>query len=100
MKQERQLSIRSTEAAELAAALADRTGRPQKEIVLEALRLLEKDRSAADAKPGSSMHRLGWERFELARRRLQEELQEIQKRTGEKFTSDHSWMYDEFGLPK
>lgn len=100
MKQEKQLSIRSTEAAELAAALAERTGKPQKEVVLDALRLLEKDRSAAGARPRSSVHRLSWERFQLSLQRLQEELQEIQERTGEKVTSDHSWMYDELGLPR
>lgn len=100
MKPEKQLSIRSTEAAELVAVLAERTGKPQKEVVLEALRLLEKNRSGAGAKPGSSLHRLSWERFELALRRLQAELQEMQDRTGEKLTSEHDAMYDEFGLPR
>ncbi len=99
MSVEKQLSIRSSEAADLAAAIADRFGRSQKDVVLEALRRLDKEAGALGAAAGSSAHRLSWERYTTSLERLRAEVREIEAKTGEKITSDHDWLYDENGLP-
>lgn len=99
MLPEKQLSIRSNEAAELVANLAKRTGQSQKEIVIEALRTLD-GATASQASAQSKSARLRWERFQLALERFHEEVQEIEARSGEKLTSNHDWMYDDDGLPK
>ncbi len=99
MKPEKQLSIRSNEAADLAAALAARTGQSQKEIVIEALRTLD-GHTNSQFSARSKSARLRWERFQLALERFHEEVLEIEAGAGEKLTSNHDWMYDDDGLPK
>jgi hypothetical protein len=99
MKPEKQLSVRSSEAAELAAQLARSTGKPQKQVVVEALRLLHQQQGAGRVQ-SSKAKSAKIARFEEALRQLHEEIRRIEEETGEKFSSDHSWMYDENGLPK
>jgi hypothetical protein len=87
----KQLSIRSDEAYSLAHMIAEETGQPVVQVILTALRdygskLPERDgmtptqRAAAEALRALS--------------------REASKRKRPGATSDHSDMYDEFGLPK
>lgn len=99
MSAEKQLSVRSTEAAKIAAALARDLGRPQKEVVLEALRELQaKHNETKQTKPPRKA--ASFARFEETLRRVHEEVRRIEAETGEKLTSNHDFLYDEFGLPK
>lgn len=99
MAVEKQLSVRSSEAAALASELARKLDRSQKEVVLEGLRLLEEKTEASDPRQRGKADP-SWRRFEETLRRFQDEVQRIERETGEKLTSNHDDMYDEFGLPK
>lgn len=87
----RQLNIRSDEAVETAKRLAKRHGLTTTEVVVQALRRLERaDQPSADQMTSDQMAH-----FE-ALLRLSEEASR-QARPGA--TSDHRDMYDENGLP-
>lgn len=92
MKPEKQLSIRSTEAADLAEALAHETGKSKKDLVREGLMLL-KERTAPSVEAELRTRRKFVEALLEAGRRIKEEVDP-------ELTSDHRWMYDERGLPK
>ena len=86
----KQLNIRSDEAHRLAHVIADRTGKPVVEVVVDALREL-----GAKLPPDNGMTAAQRARYE-ALRALSEE---AAKHTLPGATSDHSDMYDEHGLP-
>lgn len=92
MNPEKQLSIRSTTAADLAESLSKSTGRSKKDLVEEGLALVRKREEAAGNRDRSKQQRFAMRLQELGRR-IREEL-------GPDVTSDHGWMYDEHGLPK
>ena len=92
MVPEKQLSVRSTAAAELAEALSKSTGRSKKELVEEGLALVQMREEAAGIRGRSKQQRFAQRLRELGRR--------IREEVGPDVTSDHSWMYDENGLPK
>jgi hypothetical protein len=85
------LTVRSDEAHRLAHHISDRTGRPVEDVVVEALREFgSKLKQADDLTPAQ---RAGYDALRaLAQQTAQH------KKPGA--TSDHSDMYDEFGLPK
>lgn len=86
----RQLNIRSDEAFETAKRLARRQGRPVTEVVLNALRTYDAAVTAdADLTPEQQAEYEAWR--EIARQAAQS------AKSGA--ASDHSDMYDEFGLP-
>jgi hypothetical protein len=99
MKAEKQLSIRNTEAAELAEELSRATGRAQKQVVLDGLRLL-KAAEEASAKIEAAKRAASKARFDEALKRAHEEVARIEAETGRKLTSNHDDLYDEFGLPR
>ncbi|MEQ1929665.1 MAG: type II toxin-antitoxin system VapB family antitoxin [Parvularculaceae bacterium] len=92
MKPEKQLSIRSTEAADLAEGLSKSTGRSKKELVEEGLALVRLREESAANRGRSKQQRFAARILELGRR--------IREEVGPDLTSDHGWMYDEHGLPK
>lgn len=92
MIQEKQLAIRSTEAADLAETLARQTGKSKKDLVREGLMLL-KERTAPSVEADRRERSKLVEALLEAGRRIKEEV-------GSDVTSDHRWMYDEHGLPK
>ena len=86
----KQLNIRSDEAHRLAHLIAGQTGRPVVEVVVAALRDFGSRLPAVDDM--TPTQRVGYEALrELAR------VASMHKRPG--VTSDHSDMYDEYGLP-
>jgi hypothetical protein len=86
----KQLNIRSDEAHRLAHLIAEQTGRPVVEVVVAALRDFGSRLPAVDDM--TPTQRAGYEALrELARAASKH------KRPG--VTSDHSDMYDEYGLP-
>jgi hypothetical protein len=87
----KQLSIRSDEAYSLAHIIAEQTGQPIVQVILTALRdygskLPEKDGMTPE-------QRASYEALRALSR-------ETSKHKLPGATSDHSDMYDEFGLPK
>ena len=90
---QRQLNIRSDEAAEKATRLAKQLGKTTTEIVVEALRSYE-ERSAPRGPQGRSPEHQ--RRFEA--------LQSLSARTAKHLIpgspEGHDWLYDEDGLPK
>jgi antitoxin VapB len=86
----KQLNIRSDEAHRLAHIIADRTGRPVVEVVVDALREL-----GAKLPADNGMTPAQRAQYE-ALRALSEE---AAKHRVPGATSDHSDMYDEHGLP-
>lgn len=86
----KQLNIRSDEAHRLARTISEQTGRPVVEVVVEALREFGSKLPAVDDM--TPTQRAGYEALrELAR--------EASKYKKPGATSDHSDMYDEYGLP-
>jgi hypothetical protein len=86
----KQLNIRSDEAHRLAHVIAEQTGRPVVEVVVEALRDYGSKLPAVDEM--TPTQRATYEGLrELAR--------EASKHKKPGATSDHSDMYDEYGLP-
>ncbi|HKG82248.1 MAG TPA: type II toxin-antitoxin system VapB family antitoxin [Beijerinckiaceae bacterium] len=86
----RQLNIRSDEAHRLAHLIADQTGRPVVDVVVEALRDYGSKLPPVDDM--TPTQRAGYEALrKLARRAVK------YKHPGA--TSDHSDLYDEHGLP-
>lgn len=90
---QRQLNIRSDEAAGRASTLAKRLGKTTTEVVEEALRVYETRVSPVDDRGLTSEQR---RRFDA--------LEALSKRTSDRLIEgtsiDQDWMYDEFGLPK
>jgi hypothetical protein len=87
----KQLNIRSDEAHRLAQLISDRTGRPVVDVVVEALRQMSAKLPSVDDL--NSAQRAAYEDL----RALAHETAKYKKPGA---TSDHSDMYDEFGLPK
>ncbi len=86
----KQLNIRSDEAHRLAHAISERTGQPVVEVVVSALR--EFGSKLPPVEDMTPTQRADYEALrELARQAAQH------KRPGA--TSDHSDMYDAYGLP-
>lgn len=87
----KQLNVRSDEAYELAHRIAHSADRPVAQVVLEALRAYG---SSLPAENGMT----------FAQRASYEALRALSRRTAKHklpgATSDHSDMYDEYGLPK
>lgn len=82
-----QLNIKSDDAYRLASDLAALTGESLTAAVTVALReRLERERRERD--------------IETRRRRLTELATEIRAHMREPVSSDHSWLYDENGLPR
>jgi antitoxin VapB len=82
-----QLNIKSDDAYRLASELAALTGESLTAAVTAALReRLEREQRARD--------------LETRRRRLTELATEIRSHMREPVSSDHSWLYDENGLPR
>jgi hypothetical protein len=87
----KQLSIRSEEAVRLARIIAEQLDRPLVQVVEEALRVYG---SKLPAKDGMTpTQRAAYESLRALSR-------ETAKRKKPGATSDHSDMYDEYGLPK
>lgn len=86
----RQLNIRSDEAYEIASDLARRSGRSRAEVVLAALYAYADKKDVVKLTP--------------EQRAFADELRALARRSAALAppgaTSDHSDMYDEFGLPK
>ena len=89
----RQLNIRSDEAADTARRLAEHLGRSQTEVVVEALRRYGEQVLL----PSNKVSR---ERIEADRQLLDRLIMEANRDKPPRLTSDHSFLYDEFGLPK
>jgi hypothetical protein len=89
---QRQLNIRSDEAATLAAILAERLGTTTTNVVVEALRAYK----ASVEPPGSSD-------LTPEQRREYDALRSLSRQTAKHkepgTASDHAWLYDEHGLP-
>jgi hypothetical protein len=87
----KQLSIRSDEAYHLAHAIADELGKPLVQVVEDALR--EYGSKLPERDGMTPAQRATFEALQALSR-------EAAKRKLPGATSDHSDMYDEFGLPK
>jgi hypothetical protein len=90
---QRQLNIRSDEAAERAGALAKRLGKTTTEVVVEALRSFEAAVHPSDELGMTPEQRRRYDAILEAAR-------EARKRIKPGAIFDDSWMYDENGLPK
>ena len=88
----RQLNIRSDEAYEIAHRLADQRGRSVTEVVTEALR--------KEARPPVSAPEVSPEEAAETIRVLTEISERTARAAKSGTTSDHSYLYDEHGLPK
>jgi hypothetical protein len=88
----RQLNIRSDEAAETVSRLAQHLGKSQTEIVVEALR-----RYGAQVLPSTKVTREKALADLEALRRMVDASNSTKPPAA---TSDHSFLYDESGLPK
>lgn len=90
---QRQLNIRSDEAFGRASAIARRLGRTTTEVVNEALRIYE-----ATIEPRDELG------LSVGQREDYDSLLALARETSTRrlpgMTSDHDWLYDEFGLPK
>jgi hypothetical protein len=86
----RQLNIRSDQAYEIASRIARQTGRTRADVVLAALL------SYAEVRIGRKLTK--------AERKWVDELMALVERSAAAaprgMTSDHSYLYDEHGLPK
>lgn len=90
---QRQLNIRSDEAADRAGRLARQLGKTTTEVVVEALRVYEDKEAPRDERGMTPEQRRRYDNLmELAR--------ETRKKIKPGATFDDSWMYDENGLPK
>jgi hypothetical protein len=88
----RQLNIRSDEAYRLARRLAKKRGQTVTEVVTDALRAQD-----APAKPKREVPR---KQAEETFRRLMELSERTARAAQPGASSDHSYLYDEHGLPK
>lgn len=90
---QRQLNIRSDEAAERAARLARQTGKTTTEVVILALRAYSAAIAVRDELDLTPSQRADYDALlSLAR--------ETAGSAPPGLTSDHGWLYDENGLPK
>jgi antitoxin VapB len=89
---ERELSIDSTEAYDIAESLSERLGKSTTEIVLDALRRLDRETGLPDVAGLTPERRAEHERFMAL-------VHSHQPFVLPGATSDHRDMYDEFGLP-
>lgn len=90
---QRQLNVRSDEAAQLAAALAKRLGKTTTQVVEDALRAYENSACPVDERGFTPEQRRRYDAISEAAR-------EIRKHVKPGMSFDDSWMYDENGLPK
>ncbi len=90
---QRQLNIRSDEAAGRASTLAKRLGKTTTEVVEEALRQYEDSVVPRDERGLTPEQR---KRFDA----IMELTAKFSLHTPPDMSSDDSWMYDEYGLPK
>lgn len=88
----RQLNVRNDEAYETATSLARRLHTTTTDVVLRALRKFASDEAAAHG-PLTDQQRRDYEA-------LREIVREVERHKLPGATSDHSDMYDEFGLPR
>lgn len=88
----RQLNIRNDEAYETATSLARRLNTTTTDVVLRALRKLAGD-AAATTGPLTEKQQRDYEALRAI-------VAEVARHKVPGATSDHSDMYDEFGLPK
>ena len=86
----KQLNIRNDEAFHLAHAIADQTGKPITEIVATALKTYAATLPSREGMTPEQRATVDWLR-DLSRRTSR------RKKPG--VSSDHTDMYDEFGLP-
>jgi hypothetical protein len=91
---QRQLNIRSDEAAERAGVLAKRLGKTTTEVVVEALRSYEQ--TVATPHDDRGMTPQQRRRFD----RLMALSAETAKHLIPGSPADHDWLYDENGLPR
>ena len=90
---QRQLNIRSDEAAEKATRLSKQLGKTTTEVVVEALRTYEAETMPVDQFGMTPDQRRRYEAvLEIAR--------DTRKQIKPGAVLDDSWMYDENGLPK
>lgn len=89
----RQLNIRNDEAFETARRLAEQLGRSQTDVVLEALRRYS-DQILAPSR------RVTPEQIAADREMLDRLIADANRDRPADMTSDHSFLYDEYGLPK
>lgn len=90
---QKQLNIRSDEASGRAAALAKHLGKTTTEVVEEALRRYEDSVVPRDERGLTPEQR---KRFDA----VMELTQQFSRHIPPGLSSDHSWLYDEDGLPK
>ena len=90
---QRQLNIRSDEAAERASALARRLGKTTTEVVVEALRSYDASAQPVDELGMTPEKRRRYESIMAAVKRARAHIKP-------EADWDDSWMYDENGLPK
>jgi hypothetical protein len=90
---QRQLNIRSDEAAERAGALAKRLGKTTTEVVVEALRSYEAVTEPRDERGFTPEQRRRYDAIMAAAQRAR-------ARIKPDADWDESWMYDENGLPR
>ncbi|HMN70234.1 MAG TPA: type II toxin-antitoxin system VapB family antitoxin [Rhodoblastus sp.] len=88
----RQLNVRNDEAYETATSLAKRLHTTTTDVVLRALRKFASDEASAHG-PMTEKQRRDYEA-------LRSIVDEVARHKLPGATSDHSDMYDEFGLPK
>jgi antitoxin VapB len=89
---QREFSIESTEAYEIAESLSERLGKSTTEIVVDALRRLDRETGLRDAAGLTPERHAEHERFMAL-------VHSLQPYVVPGATSDHRDMYDEFGLP-
>lgn len=90
---QRQLNIRSDEAAQIAATLARRLGKTATDVVVEALRAYQ-SATGLEGEGGLTAEQ----------RQSYDSLRALARQTASHapagMTSDHDWLYDENGLPR
>lgn len=91
---QRQLNIRSDEAFGRANALARRLGKTTTEVVIDALRIYDRQNAATDEQGLTIEQRAEFEALcAIARRAAADP-------SASDLPNDHSWLYDERGLPR
>lgn len=89
----KQLNIRSDEAAALASDLSRRLGSTTTDVVVRALRILSQQTEPLGADGRTDAQRKRYEALRQAAR-------EASEAKPDDLTSDHSWLYDESGVPR
>lgn len=94
----RQLTIRSDEAVDTAQRLADRLGLAPAQVVVDALRSY--DRQVGNVADKGRRRSMTPAQIAAHREELDRMIEEANRDRPPDVTSDHSFLYDEFGLPK